>query len=115
MFYLISQREIRAHVSRLSPFLYDPLKVDPEAIAFRDKDEYVVESIVDHKGTKGRAKSTFTFQVRWLGFSAEWDEWLPYEELKDTGSLHRYLFDHGMASFLTKKQLQEVQTASDAE
>ncbi len=38
------------HISRILPFYYDSTQVDPEEIAYRDKGEFEVESIVDHCG-----------------------------------------------------------------
>ena len=111
----MTKREIKVHAKRLSPFYYNPDEVDPEDIAFRDKDEYVVEAIVDHSGIKGRPRASYDFKVRWQGYSEEWDQWLPYEELKDNNQLHLYLWEHGLKSFLSKAQIKEVQEALKAE
>ena len=35
------------HISRILPFYYNPTQVEPEEIAYRNKGEFEVESIVD--------------------------------------------------------------------
>ena len=45
---------------RLHPFLYDQENLDPNEIAMRDKEEYVVEKILDHDG-KPKLKYSMKF------------------------------------------------------
>ena len=91
------------HLSRILPFYYDPTQVDPEEIAYRDKGEFEVESIVDHNGTLDQPKSAWDFKVRWKGYSSEEDLWLPWKELRNNPKLHKYLYDHGYEKLIPKE------------
>ena len=44
---LVTRRAEVIHLSRMFPFLYDATKVDPENIALRDREEFVVGEILD--------------------------------------------------------------------
>ena len=59
------------HVSRLYPFFYDDTRVDPENIALRDSEEYVVESILDDTIDKKIPKRHWQFRVRWNGYNED--------------------------------------------
>ena len=91
------------HLARISPFYYDPIKVDPEEIAYRDKGEFEVESIVDHSGNLDQSKTAWDFKVRWKGYSSEEDLWLPWKELRNNPKLHKYLYDHGYEKLIPKE------------
>lgn len=85
-------------VSRLTPWEdrenpgVDPGEVRREA-ALRDREEFVVDSIVDHRGNS-KKKSSLEFKIRWLGYSPEEDSWIPYSEAKDLEALDVYLMSH---------------------
>ena len=93
------------HVTRLSPFYYNPVRVDPEKIAYRDKGTFDVEAIVDHynNGNNNTPKSLWDFKVRWTGYPPEEDRWLPWSELRNNILLHKYLFEHGFKSMIPKE------------
>ena len=40
-------KDYRVHVSRVSPFYYDNIAVDPHVIAAKDNDEEQVEKIIE--------------------------------------------------------------------
>jgi reverse transcriptase-like protein/integrase-like protein/chromodomain-containing protein len=61
-----------------------------KAAALHDRDEFVVESIVSHRGNPKR-KSTMEFLIHWLGYSSDEDSWIPYAEAKDLLALDEYL------------------------
>jgi chromodomain-containing protein len=61
--------------------------------ALRDREEYVVETIMDHKGSPSK-RSTMKFRVRWLGYGESDDSWLPWSEVKDLAALDAYLQGH---------------------
>ena len=89
------------HKSRLRLFMYDKAMVDPAKVAQTDNFDFEVESILDHVGDIKR-RSTLDFLVRWSGYSAEHDLWLPYSELRDNEVLHRYLSDRGLHKLIPK-------------
>ena len=84
-------RIVQAHVSRLTPFLYDKDRVDPVAIAAKDSDQYLVERIVNHRGYTGTGASNkiskLWLEVKWVGFEeTDWQQW--------TGNLNKNIRAH---------------------
>ncbi len=77
--------------------------MDPEEIAYRDKGEFEVESIMDHNGTLDQSKTAWDFKVRWKGYPPEEDLWLPWKELRNNPKLHKYLYDHGYEQLIPKE------------
>jgi hypothetical protein len=58
--------------------------------AAKEMGEWVVQAIVDHRGTNTRAKrGQMQFLVEWVGYPGE-DSWLPYAEVKDLEALALY-------------------------
>ena len=94
-------KDYRVHVSRVSPFYYDNITVDPHVIAAKDNDEEQVEKIIDH--TNVTLKSKMDFLVRWTGQNESHDLWLPWKQLRDNPKLHKYLFENGMESWIPKE------------
>jgi len=87
---------------QIYPFFIDQLKAfnlsenmdfqSCKDIAMRDRDEFIVESIIDyrHRGNIKRRKE-LEFRVRWLGYAPEEDTWLPYKEVKDLEALDVFI------------------------
>lgn len=99
----VSKTIEHVHLSRIYPFEYNPDKVDPEKIAYRDKNEFEVERIIDHSGDTTQSKTTWDFLVRWKDYPPEEDRWLPWKELRNNTKLHDYLRAHGLARFIPKE------------
>ena len=91
---LVSRNASTVHVSRIYPFYYDPSRVDPENIALRDSEEFVVESIIDDT-IDNQSKRKWQFRVRWKGYDESADTWSSWDSLKDVGVLHDYLRSQG--------------------
>jgi hypothetical protein len=82
--------------------------VDPEVLAYRDRDEFVVESIVDHDDNGSHMKSKWEFLVRWQGYPPDEDRWLSWRQLRDNPRLHEYLRTHGFARFIPREHRAHV-------
>jgi hypothetical protein len=72
---------------------------DLHRLAALDKEEYEVQTILNHRivTTKGKAKAKPTdywFEVKWAGFSEEENSWEPYSALKNLDPLNEYLALH---------------------
>ena len=98
---ITTNKDYKVHISRIKPFYYDELRVDPFEIAAKDLDEEVIEKIVDH--TVHRLKSRMDFKVRWLGYDDRHDLWLPWDKLRDNTLLHKYLFQNGMEKLIPRE------------
>jgi hypothetical protein len=88
------------HVKLLHPFNYDPEVTDPRLVAYKDRQFHVIESVVAH--VHDRLKSNMTFKVRWSGYDASEDTWLPWKELRTTAALHKYLADNNLKHLIPK-------------
>ena len=69
---------------------------DLNRLAALDKEEYEVETILEHRppGPQRGSKikpSAYWFKVKWAGFSDEENSWEPYSELKNLLPLEEYL------------------------
>ena len=87
---LVSGKRIVTHVHNLRPFIYDPDRTSPLSVAQQNEQEFVVEAILGHRGSRNR-RSTLAFKVRWADFGDEHDSWEPYKGLMHVGKLHDYL------------------------
>ena len=76
------------HSDRVTPF------IGSTTIAYKmsmlDKDEYIVEKILSHRGNWNRLKS-IELLVRWQGYTAESDSWEPWSSMRRVHALHTYL------------------------
>ena len=73
---IVSRRIHEVHISRLFPFFYDDTRVDPETIALRDSEEFVVESIIDDTIDTEIPKTQWQFRIRWKGYDESEDTWV---------------------------------------
>ena len=96
---LVSGKRITTHIHNLRPFNYDPEHTSPLTVAQHNKQEFVVESILEHRGNRNR-RSSLDFKVRWAGFGESCDSWEPYKSLMHVGQLHEYLRNHTMKTLI---------------
>ena len=76
----------------------------PEKVAMADKQDFEVEAIITHTGSKQTTKlGGMRFKVRWAGYTPEDDTWLPYKELRNNVKLHDYLRCKGMETYIPKE------------
>jgi hypothetical protein len=87
-------------VTDLRPFHFDPERINPQEIATKDKEVYLVESITKHKGARSRP-SLMTFLVKYLG--DEEPTWQPWANVQDNIILHNYLRDNKLSSLIPKR------------
>lgn len=99
---LLSGKNFDTHISNLCPFNFDPSRTDPKEVAMHDSQEFVIDSILDHRGDRTRRK-TMEFKVRWQGYTPEYDSWEPYSELRDTEKLLEYLTTNRLKSLIPNK------------
>jgi len=75
---------------------------DLVSVAQHNKQEFIVESIITHRGSRNRP-STLELQVRWAGFSETCDSWEPYKALMHVDKLHDYLRANTMKTLILKE------------
>ena len=108
---------IVAHVSRLREFFHDKERVNPVEIAMKDTDQFLVESILDHRGYSGhrndRKTSRLEFLVKWVGYPEP--EWLPWRNLYANSIAHDYMKLHPtLRKVIPKRYLQEMDGQDDS-
>ena len=99
---LITGKEKDYHVSDMKPFIFDPEVVDPVDIARRDRMEFFIEKILDHRGNLSR-KTEIQFLVKWFGYDEQSDSWEPYANLRDSAQLHTYLLEKSLQRLIPIK------------
>ena len=85
------------HSSRVHPF-FGTLN-DAKRVSMVDKEEFLVEEIITHRGDIKR-KTSLEFLVRWQGYSEKDNTWEPWSKLKDNAVLHEYLRKNGLSKLL---------------
>ena len=100
---LIDGRDEEVHVSKIHPYHFDPTHTSPRDAALRDVlTLFDVEEVLDHRGDKKKRKE-LEFHVKFLGWGAEHNLWLPYSELRNNRALHTYLLNNRMRSLIPNK------------
>ena len=64
------------------------------AVASRDDKEYVIETILQHRGDM-RRKRTLEFLIKWAGYDESYNSWEPWSAIRATDQLHQYLIHIG--------------------
>ena len=101
-----------AHVSRLRVFYYDKERVNPVEVAMKDTDQFLVESILTHRGYTGKygskKSSNLEFLVKWVGYQEP--EWLPWRNLYANSIAHAYMRLHPvLVKVIPKRYLQNTE------
>ena len=99
----IESTEETVHIDLLHPFLHDANFIDPMDVARHDAiSTFTVESILAHNGTR-RTPGAMDFKVRWQGYDASKDLWLPWKELLNNPRLPEYLTNNGMKTLIPRE------------
>ena len=99
---LLTSKNFDVHISKLSPFNYDVTRTDPKTIAMDDAQEFLIESVLSHRGDRNR-RTTMEFLVKWQGYSDDANSWEPYSQLRDTDQLLAYLRANRLKSLIPIK------------
>jgi hypothetical protein len=88
---LISDKISQVQISRLHALVVPPdaTRDDILHLAGIDHNEYLVESIINHRGNPKR-KRELEFLIRWKGYEPADDTWEPYSSVKDLAALDDY-------------------------
>ena len=72
------------------------MDADDEAAALiaLDTDEDVLIDIVDHNMPTRRRPADWDFKVRWAGYPAEEDSWIPWREARKLAAMDAYALRH---------------------
>ena len=88
------------HADRVTPFIGTPTAAT--ALGHLDRDEYIVEEVLSHRGEWKRLTS-MEFLVHWHGYDAATDSWEPWRVLRSVAALHTYLRNHNLENRIPKQ------------
>ena len=87
----IQDKEIQVNVQRLKEFQLGE-DINPIDIASRDRDEFIVEDVLDIRGDiKVNNLSKIELLVKWAGYDDSENTWEPYSSLRNNVKLHDFL------------------------
>jgi len=90
------QRDV--HVTRLTQFLYDKNRVNPETVAYRDHDVFEIEKVTGHRFTGN--KSNWVVKVHYRDEMEEEDKWISWKDARMLTQLHTYLKEKGLERYI---------------
>jgi hypothetical protein len=90
------------HATTLHPYHRNDDFLSPQEVMLRDKDEFHIETVFEHRGDDKRL-SSLEFKVKWLGFDESFDTWEPWKNLRATTQLHDYLIRQGLQNKIPKE------------
>ena len=83
---------------------YDITTVDPQAVAAKDLEEYVVERVLAHNPTykPSQHKKNLEFLIKWRGYGEEDNIWVKWHDLTNNSVVHAYCIENGLKSLVNK-------------
>jgi hypothetical protein len=92
------------HLSRLVHYNGSESAQDPTVVATLDKDEFLVDRIVDHRPAFPRRErahssskaSDFEYLVSWFGFPPSENTWEPYSNISNVAAFRNYANSHAL-------------------
>ena len=67
------------HSNRVMPFIGSD--TDAQTSALLDRDDFIVDSVITHRGNAKKV-SSLEFLIRWSNYSSAHDSWQPWAEMK---------------------------------
>jgi hypothetical protein len=82
---MVSNTTVDFHIDRLRVFNTDSSVQESDMIqsAAKDKDEYLVESVVAYRGNIRGKRLQLEFRIHWQVYDDTEDTWLPWSEVRD--------------------------------
>ena len=85
------------HSSRVTPFI--GTLPSAKVLGLLDRDEYIIDSILSHRGDWQRLRS-MEFLVHWSGYDSTSDSWEPWNNLRTSAPLHAYLRSRNLSKYI---------------
>jgi len=103
---MVSNTTVDFHIDRLRIFNTDSSVQESDLIrlAAKDKDEYLVESIVAYRGNIRGKRQQLEFRIHWQGYDDTEDTWLPWSEVRDLILMDAFIREHPELKFLNTKR-----------
>jgi len=97
---LVTGDTFDTHVTTLQPFHFDPKVVDPKIVARQAAGEFIVDTIIEIRGTKNSKNRRYNrtgleLLVKWSGYDESYNSWEPYKELRLNSQFHQFCITEG--------------------
>ena len=99
---LATNKDLLIKVHLLKPYYHDPETQDPRETALGDKQMFVIQKVLRHRGDPKR-KTTLEFLIQWEGFDESANTWEPWKNVRETQQIHAYLKQHKTLAKLIPK------------
>ena len=101
--HLVTGKNQDFHVAQLKLFVYDPARVNPEEIAYRDDQSFTVENVLLHRGDT-KKNSTLEFLIKWQGYDDSENTWEPWsKDIRENSKVHEYLILNGLKNVIPRE------------
>lgn len=90
------------HATSLHPYHRNDDFLSPQEVILRDKDEFHIEIILEHRGNTQRL-SSLEFWVKWDGFDTSFNTWEPWKNIRATAQLHNYLIKQDLHKIIPRE------------
>jgi hypothetical protein len=90
----------KLHSSRVTPFVGSSDAATSAALL--DREEYIVDSVLSHRGNPKRVNS-LEFLIHWHNYSSDHDTWEPWAEVKKVSVIHNYLHANNMSNIVPRQ------------
>ena len=93
---IVTQRLAEYHVSRLRKFEHNEQTDSPLKVAVTDfPGEFIVQECLDMQGDpRKHGRKQLRFKIRWAGYGPEDDTWEPWDCVRDSDAVQKYLHNH---------------------
>ena len=98
--HVITNVVLKLHSSRVTLFVGSSDAATSAALL--DREEYIVDSVVSHRGNPKKVTS-LEFLIRWHNYSSEHDTWEPWAEVKKVSVVHNYLHANNMSNIVPRQ------------
>ena len=99
-------------MSRLIPFKYDNTKVNPNEVAIKNRQMFIIEKIIKHTGNP-KELSKMLFLIKWKGYDESENTWEPLKNLRNNIKLIEYAKTKNLYRLIPKEYLTDSETNNE--
>ncbi len=98
--HLVTGKTFDTNVTTLQPFHCDTKVVDPKIVARQAAGEFIVDTIIEIRGTKNSKNRRYNrtgleLLVKWSGYDESYNSSEPYKEVRLNSQFHKFCITEG--------------------